>query len=298
MNKLQSLVLLALPIMAGCAAVTPNLPAVTEQPTGNSDTGRIVWHDLITSTPAESRKFYGELFGWTFEQLPGGVGVGRDDTYQLIRHNGRIIGGMVDANALNRDSDISQWITVMSVADIDAAVAEVAGGGGEVLTEPTDVGDRGTMAVVAGPDKALIALLQSRTGDPEERQPELNDWLWNELWTDDVDSATRFFNGVAGLTTDDRDVEGSDVVYRLLTAGDQPRAAILPHPFEGQLPVWVNYLRVADPAAIADRVEALGGRVLVPAQPRKIGGTVAFVAGPSGAGIALQTWPLDKGDSE
>ena len=298
MNRLKALALLALPIVAGCAAVTPNLPAVTEEPTGDRDTGRIVWHDLITSTPAESRTFYGELFGWTFEQLPGGIGVGGDDTYQLIRHNGRIIGGMVDANALNRDSDISQWITVMSVADIDAAVAEVANGGGEVLTEPTDVGDRGTMAVVAGPDKAIIALLQSRTGDPLEQPPEMNDWLWNELWTDDVDSATRFFNRVAGLATDDRDVEGSEVVYRLLVDGDQPRAALLPHPFEGQLPVWVNYLRVADPAAIADRVEALGGRVLVPAQPRKIGGTVAFVAGPSGAGIALQTWPLDNGDSE
>jgi len=57
-------------------------------------------------------------------------------------------------------------------------------------------------------------------------------------------------------------------------------------------PVWVNYLRVADPAAIAARVEALGGRVLVPVQARRIGGYAGLVAGPSGAGIALQTWPI------
>ena len=57
-------------------------------------------------------------------------------------------------------------------------------------------------------------------------------------------------------------------------------------------PVWVSYLRVEDPAAITARVAELGGRVIVEAQPRPAGGTVAFVADPSGAGIALQTWPL------
>ncbi len=278
--------------------MTPSLPAISETPTGEQDTGRIVWHDLLTDTPAESRAFYGELFGWEFETPPGGIGVGNDDTYMLIRHNGALIGGMVDANALNRDSDISQWVTVMSVADIDAAAGNVAANGGEILTPPTDVGPRGVMAVVAGPDKAIIALLESRSGDPEAQEPVMNGWLWNELWTDDVDAASQFFGGVAGLSVDDRDVEGSDVVYRLLTDGEQARVAVLPHPFEGQLPVWVNYLRVEDPEAITSRVEALGGRVIVPAQPRPIGGTVAFVAGPSGAGIALQTWPLQQGDTE
>jgi predicted enzyme related to lactoylglutathione lyase len=56
----------------------------------------------------------------------------------------------------------------------------------------------------------------------------------------------------------------------------------------------VSYLRVDSPAAIAARVADLGGRVIVEAQPRPLGGEVAFVAGPSGAGIALQTWPLEK----
>ena len=57
-------------------------------------------------------------------------------------------------------------------------------------------------------------------------------------------------------------------------------------------PVWVSYIRVESPAAITAKVEALGGRVLIEAQPRALGGEVAFIAGPSEAGIALQTWPL------
>jgi predicted enzyme related to lactoylglutathione lyase len=66
---------------------------------------------------------------------------------------------------------------------------------------------------------------------------------------------------------------------------------LLRNPLEdkGLAPTWVSYLRVADMSAL-DRVAALGGQVLVPAQNRAIGGQVAIIAGPSGAAVALQTW--------
>jgi predicted enzyme related to lactoylglutathione lyase len=272
--------------VAGCAAVAPNLPSITDAPTGNRDNGRVVWHDLLTNTPDESRRFYSELFGWEFER-PTMVSSG---AYYLIRHNGRLIGGMVDANRLD-NSDISQWVTVISVDDIDAAVRRLEREGGAVLTPPTEVGLRGTLAVVTGSDGALFAMVKTRDGDPDMIDPETNGWLWNELWTDDIDKSTRFYESVFGLTPDDRQIENVD--YRLLQSGDTPRAGILPHPYEGNHPVWVNYIRVDDPTAITSRVEELGGQVLLDTEARDIGGKVAFVAGPSGAGVALQTWPLD-----
>jgi predicted enzyme related to lactoylglutathione lyase len=67
-------------------------------------------------------------------------------------------------------------------------------------------------------------------------------------------------------------------------------------PLDGLDPVWVSYIRVENPAQITSRVADLGGRVIVEAQPRPLGGEVAFIAGPSGAGIALQTWPLEQQD--
>lgn len=289
---------LAVLFVSGCATVAPDLPAITEAPTMERVSGRVVWHDLLTNTPAESQRFYGELFGWQFEKPPSGIGIGADDSYMLIRHNGELIGGMLDVNILDRDENISQWITVMSVPDMAAAIARVAEGGGEVLTQPTDVGSRGTLAVIAGPDKAIIALLQTRDGDPAEQEPVVNGWLWNELWTNDVDAATDFYKGIAGFEVEDHDVEDYDYVYRVLKSGDTPRAAVLPNPFEDVLPVWVNYIRVADPAAIAARVADLGGTILIDAQPRSIGGQVAFIAGPSGAGVALQTWPLERSEEQ
>ena len=93
------IVLLAL-IAAGCAAVSVNLPPITETPTGEHHEGRIVWRDLLTHTPEASRKFYGELFGWEFESPGINIGFGGGDDYMLIRHNGRLIGGIVDTHAL------------------------------------------------------------------------------------------------------------------------------------------------------------------------------------------------------
>jgi predicted enzyme related to lactoylglutathione lyase len=112
-----------------------------------------------------------------------------------------------------------------------------------------------------------------------------------------VQNAGAFYGDVAGLTPAtikiDTDQESAPT-YSLLKAGDTPRAGILPNPLDGLDPVWVSYIRVESPAAIAALVPDLGGRVVVEAGPRPLGGEVAFITGPSGAGIALQTWPLDQ----
>ena len=204
---------------------------------------------------------------------------------------------MIDTLAVNGRVDISQWVVSMSVSDIDAAVAAVTAEGGDVITPPTDLQRRGRIAVVRDKEGALLAMLQTASGDPADQQPEFGDFLWNELWTTNADSATTFYEGLTGLkmaTWDIDENQESGATYRLLKAGETPRVGIMPNPLEDLGPVWVSYLRVKSPASVAERVAELGGRVIVEAQPRPLGGEVAFIAGPSGAGIALQTWPLDR----
>jgi len=277
--------------VAGCAAVSINLPPITEEATGERHNGKVVWRDLLTITPEESQSFYGELFGWEFEEPGIDFGIGGTGGYTLIRHNGRLIGGIVDTNALGQDENVSQWITTMSVTDIDVAAGLVAEAGGVIMAEPTSIGSRGQMAIIEDATGAVFAMIQTSDGDPPDREPDYDGWLWDELWTSDVDKATEFYRGVVGFQHTDHDVD--DGSYRVLKMDDTPRAGVLANPFEGERPVWVNYLRVKDPSAITARVEDLGGRILVEAQDRAIGGEVAVIAGPSGAGVALQTWPLD-----
>jgi predicted enzyme related to lactoylglutathione lyase len=284
-------------LIAACATINIDLPSVTDTPTGERLPGKIVWRDLLTNDPAASQNFYGNLFGWEFESVGSAAGLSSNTAYTLIRHNGRPIGGMIDTVALNNKDDISQWVVLMSVEDIDAATAKFVADGGEMIAPPTDLQRRGRMAIVSDAEGALLALLQTRDGDPADREPEIGGFLWDELWTTDVERATAFYESFAGLDATDMDIDEnqeSGASYRLLKAGDTPRVGIMANPLEGVKPVWISYIRVENPAEVTAKVAGLGGHVIVEARSRPLGGTVAFVAGPSGAGIALQTWPLEK----
>jgi predicted enzyme related to lactoylglutathione lyase len=281
--------------ISACASLSVNLPSITESPTGERLPGKIIWRDLLTNDPAASQRFYGELFGWEFESVGDASNLRSNSAYTLIRHNGKLIGGMVDTLALNGRRDISQWVVLMAVEDLDARVTAVTANGGEIVAPPTDLQARGRLALVRDAEGALLGLLETRDGDPRDSEPEVGGFLWDELWTTDVQNAGAFYGQVAGLTPATINIDadqGTAPTYRLLKAGDKPRVGILSSPLEGLDPVWVSYIRVDDPAAITARVAGLSGRVIVEAQPRPLGGQVAFIAGPSGAGIALKTWPL------
>ena len=284
-------------LISACAALNVNLPSITEAPTGERSPGKIIWRDLLTNDPAASQKFYGELFGWEFESVGEASNLRSNSAYTLIRHNGKLIGGMVDTLALNGRDDISQWVVLMAVEDLDARVVAVTTNGGATVAPPTDLQDRGRLALVRDAEGALLGLLETRDGDPHDSEPEVGGFLWDELWTSNVQNAAVFYNKVAGLTADAVDIDTDQetaATYSVLKAGDTPRVGILPSPLDGLDPVWVSYIRVENPAAITSRAAELGGRILVEAQPRPLGGEVAFIAGPSGAGIALQTWPLER----
>jgi predicted enzyme related to lactoylglutathione lyase len=241
------------------------------------------------------------LFGWEFEDV--GAGMGDSIGYSLIRLDGRLIGGMVDQTRLQARVDISQWVTVISVADVDAATATLRAHGGRVFSVPVDIAGRGRLAVVADPQGALLAMLQTYSGDPADRdEVGPGEFLWDELWTGDVDAAVAFYRKLAGYESEtiefSQDSTAAKRPYRLLRSGGKPRAGIMQNPVADLQPIWVNYLRVADAAsleAIAARAEELGGAVLLEPQQRAAGGSAALIAGPSGAGIALQTWPVQGG---
>lgn len=284
-------IFLAALLASGCTALNIDLPPLTEAPSGSHSAGRVIWHDLLTNDPAASQRFYSELFGWEFERPGIDVGFGDGDGYLLIRHEGELIGGLVDTRALGREDNISQWIMVVSVADVERAVDRIRAEGGRILTPATDLPSRGTIAVVADRDGAIFAVARARDGDPPEREPVVNRWLWDELWTGNVSAASDFYAAIADYSVEQPQTIDVGRDYRVLRADGRPRAGIMDNPFAGQPPVWVNYVRVEDPAAITARAAALGGRVIVDARARPAGGMAAFIAGPSGAGIAVQTWP-------
>jgi len=296
LNTKRWIPLLLLIFVLGACATQFSVPPVTQSATGEHLPGKIIWHDLLTDTPVRTQVFYSELFGWEFRALPD-----KSINYLLIYHRGEMIGGLVDQNRLPNKKDISQWVVGLSVLDIEGATHTLREAGGTVFTPPTSLGDRGHIAVVADPQGALLALLQTRDGDPLDKKgpPAVGGFLWDELWAEDVASSAKFYHRLAGYTIEEETLgsEDSPVDYRILKSTDRPRAGIRPNPVDDLQPMWVSYLRVAgvdELEAILRNVEPLGGQVLVPATERPGGGVVAVIAGPSGAGIALQTWGEDQ----
>jgi predicted enzyme related to lactoylglutathione lyase len=53
-------------------------------------------------------------------------------------------------------------------------------------------------------------------------------------------------------------------------------------------------VRVASPEAVVGKVEGLGGQVLLPPAPEHRKGTVAIIADPTGAEVAIQKWPIEE----
>ncbi|MEM1402484.1 MAG: VOC family protein [Pseudomonadota bacterium] len=279
--------------LTACVATQIDLPPIATS-SGERHPGSFVWHDLISDDPVGSQRFYGELFGWTFEPLsvlPG--------KYWTISRDGEPIGGMVAQDSLRAQKDVSQWISLLSVTDAGAARSLIASSGGEVLREPVSLGSRGTVAVYADPQGALFATLTTVDGDPKAGVvPKQGDFLWHELWTSDVFAASPFYAALSDLSVDEgvSSAAASGVQYNVLRRDGEPVAAVRDLPDPEMPSLWMPFLKVDSPEnldALLVQVSQLGGRVLVPAVARPSRGYVAVVAGPSGAPLALQTWADD-----
>jgi predicted enzyme related to lactoylglutathione lyase len=107
------------------------------------------------------------LFGWQFEDVGIKLGPFRSVNYTLIRHEGLLIGGMIDANLLGRRdaAELSQWVVVMAVNDVEVAAAKVTQQGGIIRHAPVDLDERGRLAIIEDAQGAELALLQTRDGD-------------------------------------------------------------------------------------------------------------------------------------
>jgi predicted enzyme related to lactoylglutathione lyase len=267
---------LCLAFASACASSSlPRIPPVTEEPTHLVTPGKFVWVDLVTQDVAQAKSFYGALFGWTFEN---------GDRYTPVLRDGRPIAGIVPARDPERGSE---WVGNLSVADVDRAAALMKKGGGVVERDPVDAPDRGRIALVSDPEGALLLLVRAEGGDPPDGAPAMNGWLWNELWTHDVEGAINLYSQLAGYERDV--VEFRDVPYPVLRSGDVRRAGVVEAPPEVN-PLWLPYVRVEDAASTAARAVDLGARLVMQDD------RTAILVDPTGAPIGIGVWSGRRGE--
>jgi predicted enzyme related to lactoylglutathione lyase len=252
---------------------------VTERPTGLVTPGKFVWVDLVTPDVAGAKSFYGALFGWNFRD---------GERYTLVLRDGKPIAGIVLARDPERESE---WVGNLSVDDVDRAAARMEREGGLVEHGPLDAPDRGRIALVSDPEGALLLLVRAAEGDPPDADPLPNGWLWQELWTHDVEGAMRLYTQLAGYQSEV--VEFRNIPYHVLRSADVRRAGVVEAPPEVN-PLWLPYVRVEDAAATAARAVALGARLVMQDD------LTAILVDPTGAPIGVGVWTgrRDEGGEE
>ena len=100
--------------------------------------GKVVWNDLITEDLDAARRFYGELFGWTFEDITRADIQG----YALAKSGGVYVAGFVPVARRSDGVKLSRWLPYISVEDVDAAVSKASASQGKVAVDARNVDQR------------------------------------------------------------------------------------------------------------------------------------------------------------
>jgi len=287
--------ILCLAMISACAGPQVFLPAITPNPTETYHIGSFVWRDLLTNDVSATKRFYGKLFNWEFEEKSS-----NDTSYGTIKKNGTPIGGVIYLKREDEKVSESRWLSYLSVADVDQAVEHVRNDGGIVLKEPRDISDRGRIAVVRDPQGAMLALLRTSGGDPPENDISTENWMLNELWTTDVTAAITFYKTLAGFKQETIDLPAGEKYHQLIKA-DRIRAGVVEVPWKDVKPNWLPYVAVPDISATISLARALGAKILIEPSDTISDDSVAVIADPSGAVFAIQNIGSDedaKGDTQ
>jgi hypothetical protein len=258
-----------------------NAPATTE-----THPGKMLWADLVTPDLASAERFYGGLFGWTFQSVRAG-----SSDYALAMLQGRPVAGLLHKPIASGEHHQSAWLTFFAASDIDSVKRLAVSHGAKVLADTKSYPLRGRQCVLSDPEGAVFALLASSSGDTPDYLPLTGDWIWSSLHAKDAGSEAAFYQNLFGY--DVFDLPSDDGLEHLIlstdnyaraSANDFARGSARRHAH------WLNFVRVENAAATTAKVLALGGRVLVAPRMDRHGGMLAVVADPAGAAFGLMEW--------
>ncbi|MFJ7077729.1 VOC family protein [Streptomyces sp. NPDC098781] len=223
------------------------------------------WVDAQLSDVAAGKRFYGELFGWDFEDA-------YDSTVWA-----RLDGDRVAALARKPDGRLpSVWTVYFATPDAWALGRRILGAGGQVVVPPVRIGaDLGTAALVTDPEGAVFALWQAGGHEGFGRRHEPGTFAWVQLYARDTEGANDFYGELF-----------QDALFGAHAKPDFGRSAVSEVFSEMMPPHFVVHFRVADCEEILGTVNRLGGRVQVPPFETSYG-KVAVVTDDQGASFAV-----------
>ncbi|MFM9698568.1 VOC family protein [Streptomyces europaeiscabiei] len=227
------------------------------------------WVDAQLPDVEAGKRFYGELFGWTFKVAP------TDGAHEVWAYPAE---ASVPLAALAPKPDgrlPTVWTVHFATPDAVALTARIIAAGGQVITPPTPVGTLGTAALATDTESAVFGLWQAGTHTGFGRRHEPGTFMWAELYTRDTKAANSFYSHLF-----------HDALFGPDAAPDFGRAT-LTDVFPAEMPPhFLVHFGTDDCEAAIATVSRLGGRVQVPPFDTSYG-NVAVVTDNQGASFAL-----------
>ena len=247
---------------------------------------KFVWHDFYAADLAAAKRFYGELFGWTFK--PG------DHGYEHIVSGEQPIGGMMKLEPQMGGAP-PHWIGYVSVDDVDRAVAAVTQGGGKMFVKEA-IPNVGEFAVCADAQGAVFSPFKpARAAGPESNEwPRPYTFCWDELMTSDPDAAARFYPSVFGWGAEHMEMPGFGryTLFKRTGVKDQMGAdknagGMMKLPPGVPRPFWMTYVAVENADKTVEKAKKLGATITTPPMDIPEVGRFATMLDPQHAPVAV-----------
>ncbi|MFI6818108.1 VOC family protein [Nonomuraea sp. NPDC050328] len=239
------------------------------------------WVDLSSTDTEASARFYTELLGWRVKFSPDPAAGG----YGQFFAGGKVVAGI---GPTFTEGMPSVWNTYVATDDAAAVADRAKNAGGQVVIEPMEVLDQGTMAVLQAADGGFVSVWQAAAHHGAQLVNEPGAWCWNELNSRDVEAAERFYRDVFGWTVDASTMEvpglGPYTYRSFLSEGHLVAGMVEMSPnYPDQVPsFWVPYFAVADLDGTVAKSRELGANVFIDRMDSPAG-PFALLQDPQGA---------------
>lgn len=245
--------------------------------------GAPCWIDAALPDLAAGRRFYGELFGWTYEDQGEDFG-----HYTLAFRDGRAAAGLMPSP----DPAVpTAWTLYIASSDAAVAAGRIDEAGGHVLFGPDTAGESGVMVGAADPGGSLFGVWQAGQHLGFGVTDEPGSFCWAENWTRDPAAVDGFYDTVFGYRAEQIG-DGRHFDYKVWSLRDEAdrkvggRMAIGADAPQEQRPAFQVYFAVADCDTAAAAVRDLGGTVAREPQDSPAG-RVCFATDDQGASFAV-----------
>ncbi len=107
--------------------------------------------ELNTPDPAKAKAFYGDLFGWSFQDQEMGGGM----IYSTFKPDTAPGGGLYSMPGAP-----TAWLAYVGVEDIDESTEKARSLGAQIIHDVSEIPHVGWMSIVLDPTGAAIALFE------------------------------------------------------------------------------------------------------------------------------------------